>query len=49
MTELINKYVANPTEENKARLLRYLKQHPLAECFATKSELKVIKKLKNKC
>ena len=46
MSELINKYIANPTKENKARLLRYLRQHPLAECFATKSELKVIKRIK---
>lgn len=47
MSELIQKYVSDPTEENKARLIRYLKQHPLAECFATKSELKIIKKIKN--
>lgn len=46
MSELIKKYQVQPTEENKDKLIRYLKQHPLAECFATPAELKVIRKLK---
>ena len=44
MKELIQKVKENPSLENIAKLNKYIKQHPLAVCFATKSELKIIKR-----
>lgn len=45
MTKLIETYVANPSEENLKKLSRYIKQHSMAVCFATKKEIKLLRKL----
>lgn len=45
MSKLIEQYIANPTEENKIKLVRYMKQHKMAACFANEKELKVLRKL----
>lgn len=47
MSKLIKQFEENPSQENKIKLIRYMKQHPMAECFATEAEMKILRKLTN--
>ena len=43
MTKLLNAFQAAPTDANKARLAKYLKQHSMAVCMATPEEYAFLK------
>ena len=42
MSSLVAKYLAKPTEANAIRLLAYMKQHSMAEIWASQLEKGVI-------
>lgn len=45
MSKLLNAYLVNPNEKTRARLKAYLLKHPMAVCFATPDEQKIIRSL----
>jgi len=47
MSKLIAAYVANPTDVSRAKLLAYIRKHPMSTCFATPAEAQVLKSLQS--
>lgn len=42
MEKLLNKTMAAPTAENKAKLLSYANKHPMAECMLSQTQMTVL-------
>jgi hypothetical protein len=47
MDRLLSAYLANPCDKTKTKLLNYLAKHPMAACFATPEQLRLIRSLEN--
>lgn len=41
MTKLLNKFAANPSKENAARVMAYSAKHPMAMCLLTPEEFAI--------
>ena len=47
MDRLLSAYLANPCDKTKIKLLNYLAKHPMAACFATPEQLRLIRSIEN--
>jgi hypothetical protein len=45
MDRLLAAYLANPCDKNKTKLLNYLAKHPMAACFATPEQHRLIRSI----
>jgi hypothetical protein len=43
MTKLLEKFIANPTEQNRAKLQAYLYKHMMAVCMASPEQQSILK------
>jgi hypothetical protein len=46
MEKLLNKYMANPSAENRAKLLAYDVKHAFAACFLTARQCTILNQIK---
>jgi hypothetical protein len=45
MNRYISAYLANPCDKTKTKLLNYLAKHPMAACFATPEQHRLIRSI----
>jgi hypothetical protein len=45
MDRLLSAYLANPCDKTKTKLLNYLAKHPMAACFATPEQHRLIRSI----
>jgi hypothetical protein len=45
MDRLLSAYLANPCDKTKTKLLNYIAKHPMAVCFATPEQHRLIRSI----
>jgi hypothetical protein len=45
MDRLLSEYLANPCDKTKTKLLNYIAKHPMAVCFATPEQHRLIQSI----